>query len=56
METDFRDGDVVWVKCGPLFWPAVVVDFNKLPPEVKEDFPVGSTKPLIVAKFFNEDG
>lgn len=56
MSEEFRDGDVVWVKCGSLFWPARVLDFKNLPKEVQEDFPDESSKPNIIAKFFDEDG
>jgi len=57
MPEKFSDGDVVWVKCGPLFWPAQVVDFEKLPQEVRdEDFTEDGNKPVVIAKFFGEDG
>ena len=56
MSDEFKDGDVVWVKCGTLFWPATVVDYKNLPEEIKEDFPEGNEKPKTIAKFFDEDG
>jgi PWWP domain len=56
MSDGFKDGDIVWVKCGTLFWPAKVVDYDKLPEEIKEDFPEGNEKPKTIAKFFDEDG
>ena len=51
MSDDFKDGDIVWVKCGTLFWPAKVVDYKNLPEDIKEDFPEGNAKPKTIAKF-----
>lgn len=55
MAANFKPGSVVWAKCGSLFWPAEVVDFDALPGDVKEDF-TDKTKPMFVVKFFDEDG
>lgn len=51
----FKSGDVVWVKCGQLHWPAEVLDFEGLPVQVKQDFDSGQ-RPELVVKFFDEDG
>ena len=53
MSDKFAPGAIVWAKCGQLYWPAEVVDFDKLDAEIKEDF---SKKPEFVVKFFDEDG
>ena len=55
MAKNFAPDDIVWAKCGTLFWPAQVVDFEKLEEEIKEDFDEGK-KPMYVVKFFDEDG
>lgn len=51
----YKGGDVVWVKCGALFWPAEIVEFDKLPADIREDFDA-KKRPKVVAKFFDEDG
>ena len=50
--TDFQ---IVWAKCGSHFWPAEMMEFDKLPEEIQEDFP-DDKKPLYVVKFFHKDG
>ena len=55
MASNFEPGSVVWAKCGALFWPAEVMDFQKLPKEIQDDFPK-SKQPQFVVKFFDEDG
>lgn len=47
----YNDGDIVWVKLGPSWWPGEVKDMDKLPPEVV-DF---KKPPLVIVKFFDED-
>ena len=54
--SDFSPGQVIWVKCGQLFWPALVQSFDELPPDVKEDFDGEKKLPKVIAKFFDEDG
>ena len=51
----FTAGNVIWVKCGQLHWPAEVIAFASLPQEVRDDFD-DSSQPMVVAKFFDEDG
>ena len=51
-DSTFKGGDVVWVKCGALFWPAQVLDFADLPKDVRDDFG-DNPKPKTIAKFFN---
>lgn len=46
----YKEGDIVWVKLGATWWPGVVNDSEKLPPEVEFKKP-----PLAVVKFFDED-
>ena len=55
-ESRFKSGNVIWIKCGQLHWPAEVLDFDSLPKNVKEDFEDGTPRPKVVAKFFDEDG
>lgn len=55
MAVDFQPGDVIWVKCGQLFWPAQVQDYAKLPDDVKADLDEDNL-PKVIAKFFDEDG
>lgn len=51
-ETIYNAGDVVWVKMGSVWWPAEVMDQEKLSPDVIPAF----KKPLIaIVKFFQED-
>jgi len=49
----YKDGDVVWCKCGGLFWPGEVKGLSSLPEEIREGF---LRTPLVVVKFFDEDG
>ncbi|XP_074033588.1 uncharacterized protein isoform X2 [Leptinotarsa decemlineata] len=49
--TDYKDGDIVWVKLGPSWWPGEVKDPEKLPPDI-DDF---KKPPLVIVKFFDED-
>ena len=55
MAGKFKPGAIVWAKCGALFWPAEMVDFQTLPSEIKDDFKKGK-EPQFVVKFFDEDG
>ena len=48
-------GSIVWAKCGALHWPAELVDFAKLPEDIRNDFKSGK-EPQFVVKFFDEDG
>ena len=49
----YHDGDVVWCKCGGLFWPGEVKGLASLPEDIREGF---LRTPLVVVKFFDEDG
>ena len=49
----YQDGDLVWCKCGGLFWPGIVQDIESLPSEISEGF---LKIPRVVVKFFDEDG
>jgi len=49
----YQHGDVVWCKCGGLFWPGEVKGLSSLPEEIREGF---LRMPLVVVKFFDEDG
>lgn len=55
IKSGLEPGAIVWAKCGNLFWPAEIVDFDKLPEEIREDFD-DDKKPQYVVKFFDEDG
>ncbi|KAJ2949541.1 hypothetical protein O0L34_g15461 [Tuta absoluta] len=50
-ETEYLDGDVVWVKLGSCWWPGEVVGPDKLPPDVLPSF---RKPPIAVVKFFQE--
>jgi len=54
--TEFKSGDVIWVKCGKLFWPAKVLSRDELPDDVKEDLDSETKQPKVIAKFFDEEG
>ena len=54
-ESKFKAGNVIWIKCGQLHWPAEVLAFDTLPKAIKDDFE-GGIPPKVVAKFFDEDG
>lgn len=49
-EATYRDGDIVWVKLGPVWWPGEVVDRSKVP----EDITIRKD-PIAIVKFFEED-
>lgn len=49
---NYNEGDIVWVKLGPCWWPGEIVDPKKLP----EDILAGlKFSPLYIVKFFQED-
>ena len=50
---EYKHKDVVWCKCGGLFWPGEVRGIDSLPKEIKEGF---LKTPKVVVKFFDEDG
>ena len=52
-DTRFSHQDVVWCRCGGLFWPGEVRSLESLPEEIREGF---TKTPLVVVKFFDEDG
>ena len=52
-EVGWKHGDVVWCKCGGLFWPAEVQSLESLPAEIREGF---VKTPKVVVKFYDEDG
>jgi hypothetical protein len=43
----YKDGDIVWVKLGPCWWPGEVTENGP------EDF-TSKKPPLAIVKFFNE--
>lgn len=47
---NYREGDIVWVKLGPFWWPGEVIDRSKAPEEVSF-----RKEPLAIVKFFEED-
>lgn len=51
-EVNYLDGDVVWVKLGPSWWPGEVQDLSKVAPEIVKSF---RKPPIAVVKFFQED-
>ena len=53
--SELKPGGIVWAKCGALHWPAELVDFAKLPEDIRNDFKSGK-EPQFVVKFFDEDG
>ena len=55
MSEKLKPGAIVWAKCGALHWPAELVDFAKLPEDIRNDFKAGK-EPQFVVKFFDEDG
>lgn len=53
-EVQYLDGDVVWVKIGPLWWPGVVKDLEK--EEDGAEILAGlKKKPIATVKFFDEE-
>lgn len=51
-EVTHSDGDIVWVKLGPCWWPGQVCGFDKLPPGLLKSF---RKTPIAVVKFFQEE-
>lgn len=49
---NYNDGDVVWVKLSPCWWPGEVVSLDKLPSDIAGSF---KKPPLAVVKFFDEE-
>ena len=45
--------EVVWCRCGGLFWPGEVRSIESLPADIRDGF---LKTPLVVVKFFDEDG
>ena len=45
--------EVVWCRCGGLFWPGEVRCLDSLPADIRDGF---LKTPLVVVKFFDEDG
>ena len=56
MTDEFKPGEVVWVKCGQLFWPAKVLSADDWPDDVKDDLAAEAKQPKVIAKFFDEEG
>lgn len=50
LESMYRDGDIVWVKLGPIWWPGEVIDKAKVPEDI-----IPRKEPVAVVKFFDED-
>ena len=53
---DYESGAVLWVKCGTLHWPSTLVKEKDMDQELKESLAEEKRKPILVVKFFNEDG
>lgn len=52
-EINYIDGEVVWVKLGPCWWPGQVTGYENLPEDIQKEF---KKKQLIaVVKFFQEE-
>ncbi|KAK7598308.1 hypothetical protein V9T40_006543 [Parthenolecanium corni] len=51
-ETIYSPNDVVWVKLGPVWWPAQVCGQDEIPPEIMKDL---RKTPIAIVKFFQED-
>lgn len=51
-EVIYLEGDIVWVKLGPAWWPGEVKDFDKMEEDIKLAF---KKPPIAVVKFFQED-
>ena len=49
----YAHNDIVWCRCGGLFWPGQVRSLESLPEEIRDGF---IKTPLVVVKFFDEDG
>lgn len=49
---EYKDGDIVWVKLTPTWWPGEVVSYDSLPADVSSST---KSKPIAVVKFFQED-
>ncbi|CAG9857840.1 unnamed protein product [Phyllotreta striolata] len=49
--TDYKDGDIVWVKLGSRWWPGEVKDLSNLTP----DEMAFKKSPLAIVQFFEED-
>ena len=52
-DSKYKHKDIVWCKCGGLFWPGEVCGLDSLPEEIREGF---LKAPRVVVKFFDEDG
>eukprot|EP00090_Calanus_glacialis_P009897 TRINITY_DN18290_c0_g1_i2.p1 TRINITY_DN18290_c0_g1~~TRINITY_DN18290_c0_g1_i2.p1 ORF type:complete len:1544 (+),score=383.42 TRINITY_DN18290_c0_g1_i2:42-4634(+) len=52
-DSKYKHKDIVWCKCGGLFWPGEVCGLDSLPEEIREGF---LKTPRVVVKFFDEDG
>lgn len=46
----YNDGDIVWVKLSPVWWPGEVIDRSKVPEDI-----VIRKKTIAIVKFFEED-
>ena len=52
-DQSYRHQEVVWCRCGGLFWPGEVRSLDSLPSDIRDGF---LKTPLVVVKFFEEDG
>lgn len=50
VDVSYNDGDIVWVKLGPVWWPGEVIHRSKVPEDV-----VIRKDPIAIVKFFEED-
>lgn len=55
--SEYKHGDIVWVKLGNCWWPGETVGFEHLEESVKEDLQSSSRAklPFAIVKFFQED-
>lgn len=51
-EIQYLDGDIVWVKLGPCWWPGEVWSENKLPEGTLQGL---KKSPFAVVRFFEEE-
>jgi len=52
-DSRYSHADLVWCKCGGLFWPGEVKSLQSLPEEIRNGF---LRMPKVVVKFFDEEG
>lgn len=50
-QTEYKDGDIVWVRFQNLWWPAEVVSEARCPDDLVGP---GRRRPIVIVQFFNE--